>query len=49
MKVCLYFKSDLSNIKICQKNNLFHPEMILRSLNIGLLNISLFETKEINF
>ena len=28
---------DLSNIKTYQKNNLFHPEMILRPLNTGLL------------
>ena len=28
---------DLSNIKTYQRNNLFHPEMILRPLNTGLL------------
>ena len=28
----LYKKYDLSNVKIFQKNNLFHPEMIRRPL-----------------
>ena len=28
----LYKKYDLSNVKIFQKNSLFHPDMILRPL-----------------
>ena len=43
-RVILYKKYDLSNVKIFQKNSLFHPEMILRPLfcfrdtkNTGLL------------
>ena len=41
-------KYDLLNVKIFQKNSLFHPEMILRPLfcfkvrkNTGLLNLTL--------
>ena len=43
-------------LKNFQKNNLFHPEMILRHLfcfkdtkKSRFINIFLFETKEINF
>ena len=44
-----------ANVKMVQKNNLLHPEMIPRPLfrlkiqKYRFINIYLFETKEINF
>ena len=45
-------KYDLLNVKIFQKNSLFHPEMILRPLfcfkvrkNTGLLNLTLWNKR----
>ena len=49
-------KQDLSNVKIFQKNSLFHPEMILRPLfcfkvrkNTGLLIFNSLKQKELIF
>ena len=52
----LYKKYDLSNVKIFQKNSLFHPEMILRPLfcfkdtkNTGLLIFNSLKQKKLIF
>ena len=48
-------KYDLLNVKIYQKNSLFHPEMILRPLfclkggkNTGLLTFNLWNKRILN-
>ena len=52
----LYKKYDLSNVKIFQKNSLFHPEMILRPLfcfkekkNTGLVIFKSLKQKKLIF